>query len=111
MTGLCEGGNEPPGSLKASALTSLVQDIMPELYGPSQCSVVLDTLLVAILRAVYRFKIYREPRTLKYDKMFRAVSIWKKAETLPRSDRSTGGSPKLLALSTGLRGLYSYDDG
>ncbi|KAJ4445150.1 hypothetical protein ANN_06951 [Periplaneta americana] len=25
-------------------------------------------------------------------------------------DRSTGGPPKLLALSTGLRGLYSYDD-
>ncbi|KAJ4452065.1 hypothetical protein ANN_03581 [Periplaneta americana] len=33
MAGLCEGGNEPPGSLKAKLITSLYQRI-PNLTGP-----------------------------------------------------------------------------
>ncbi|KAJ4443155.1 hypothetical protein ANN_04805 [Periplaneta americana] len=39
----------------------------------------------------------------------RADRLWVDAEYFDY--RSTGGPPKLLALSTGLRGLYSSDDG
>ncbi|KAJ4442035.1 hypothetical protein ANN_11899 [Periplaneta americana] len=42
MAGLCEGGNEPPGSLKASLAANDIQEDMLPVYGA--CHVKLSTI-------------------------------------------------------------------
>ncbi|KAJ4430116.1 hypothetical protein ANN_22326 [Periplaneta americana] len=101
MVGLCEGGNKSPGSLKAvnNSICASHALFAPQIGMPLKRNICLLRTLSSILQ-------HGRLQTP-------AVATWTNSSDCHADgpDRSAGGPPKLLAHSTGLRELYSSDDG